>query len=230
MRTVCNSLLAGVAVIAVAGFSGGAYAQSPQAQQIHEMTIQLPGGGVEQIRYIGDAAPRVYVNTAPQARAAALPSLFGPDSAFAQFERISEQMDRQADALLRETAVLAAQPSLARLQVTDFANLPPDSQGYSFVSTMSGNGVCTQSMQATSTGNGPPRVVTHTSGNCGPTGGTSGTIALPPAMAPQHRAHEIMTRSHPVQTRRPDVIMTRAEGARPYAGLVRNIPVSGSQR
>jgi len=235
MRTVRNSLLAGVAVIAVAGFSGWAFAQGPQArqihdQQIHEMTIQLSGGGVEQIRYTGDVAPRVYVNTAPQATEAALPSLFGPDSAFAQFERISEQMDRQADALLRETAALAAQPSLAQLQATDFANLPPGSQGYSFVSTMSGNGVCTQSMQITSTGNGPPRVVTHTSGNCGPTGGTSGTVALPPAMAPQHRTQEIMTRDYPVQTRRPDVIMTRAEGAKPFAGLVRDIPVSGSQR
>jgi hypothetical protein len=227
MRTVRHALLAGVAAIAVAGFSGGAFAQTPQ---VHVMTIRIPGGGVEQITYTGNVAPQVTVNTAPRPAEAALPSLFGPDSAFAQFERISQEMDWQADALLRETAMLAAaQPSFGQLQATDFADLPAGSQGYSFVSTMSGNGVCTQSMQIISTGNAPPKVVTHSSGACGPTGGTTGTIALPPAMAPQSQPHMIMTRAHParqIQSRRPDVVMTSADGGRPYAGLVRDIPVS----
>lgn len=226
MRTVRHALLAGVAAIAVVGLSGLAHAQT---SQVHVMTIRVPGGGVEHITYTGNVPPQVYVNTVPQA-AAAMPSIFGPGSLFAQFERISEQMDRQVDALLRETAAMAAaQPPFGRLQATDFANLPAGSQGYSFVSTMSGNGVCSQSMQITSTGNGPPKVVTHTSGNCGPVGGETGTVALPPAMAPQHGPHMIMTRAQPaerIQPRRPDVVMTSAQGAQPYAGLVREIPAS----
>lgn len=197
MRVVRTALMAGVAAVAVAGFSGWAHAQSPQ---VHVMTVQLPGGGVDVIHYTGDVPPQVVLANGPAAVAAApLPSLFGPDSPFAELQRISAAMDRQA----------------ATLMQTDFANLPPGTQGFSFVSTMSGNGVCTQSVEITQNGNGAPHVVRHSSGNCGPTGGAGATIDLPPAMAPQQR---------------PDVIMTKANGAKPYAGLVHEIPSWQQQR
>lgn len=197
MRVVRTALMAGVAAVAVAGFSGWAHAQSPQ---VHVMTVQLPGGGVDVIHYTGDVPPQVVLANGPAAVAAApLPSLFGPDSPFAELQRISAAMDRQA----------------APLMQTDFANLPPGTQGFSFVSTMSGNGVCTQSVEITQNGNGAPHVVRHSSGNCGPTGGAGATIDLPPAMAPQQR---------------PDVIMTKANGAKPYAGLVHEIPSWQQQR
>lgn len=205
MRMVRNALLAGVAAIAVGGFSGLAQAQSPQ---VHVMTVQLPGGGVDVIRYTGDTPPQIVLApAAPVPTAMPMASLFGPDSPFAALQQISAAMDRQAAALLRQTGTLAGGPLIS----TDFANLPAGAQGFSFVSTMSGNGVCTQSMEITQTGNGAPHVVRHSSGNCGPTGGAGATISLPPAQAPQPR---------------PDVIMTKATGATPYAGLVHEIPTA----
>ncbi len=210
MRVVRTALMAGVAAVAVAGFSGWAHAQSPQ---VHVMTVQLPGGGVDVIRYTGDVPPQVVLANGPAAvaEAAPLPSLFGPDSPFAELQRISAAMDRQAATLMQQTAAFANAP----LMQTDFANLPPGTQGFSFVSTMSGNGVCTQSVEITQNGNGAPHVVRHSSGNCGPTGGAGATIDLPPAMAPQQR---------------PGVIMTKANGAKPYAGLVHEIPSWQQQR
>jgi len=53
--------------------------------------------------------------------------------------------------------------------------------------------------------------VRHMSGNCGAMPGVGGAIDVPNAAPP---------------TARPDVVWTRAEGARPYAGLVEPIPTA----
>ena len=39
-----------------------------------------------------------------------------------------------------------------------------------------GSNFCERSMRVTVTGNGPPRVERHTSGNCGPAGGSTGSV------------------------------------------------------
>lgn len=218
MRKLRVSLLAGIAAVAVAGFSGWAHAQSAQ---LHIMTVRLPGGGIEQIEYTGNTPPQVSVSTGPAA-VAAMPTLFGHNSLFAQMDRISAEMDRQAAALFRETAALADNPNL--LTETNFANMPAGSQSYSFVSTASPGGVCEQSVQITATGDGPPQVVRHSSGNCGPTGGAGSTIGLPAAQPPAQRPHMIMTRAHQPTRSQPDVVLTSARGAHPYAGLVKTIP------
>ncbi len=113
MRTLRTALLAGVAASAI-GFPGAALAQSPQT---HVMTVRLPGGGVEQIRYTGDVPPQVVVaeSPAPIEAFAPMPSLFGPQSPFAALDRISAEMDRQAAAMFRQADALAAQARSGQL-------------------------------------------------------------------------------------------------------------------
>src|SRR6185437_16196207 len=156
-RTVIRTGLAAVALVGFAGLAEG------QSREVHVLTVPLPGGGVEQIRYTGDVAPQVYIVGAPMAT---MQTVFGPPAPFAELDRISAEMDRQASWLLRRGAVLAA-ASPAELTAAATRALPAGSQGYSFVSTMTGDGVCTRSVEITSQGNGgAPRVVIHTSGNC----------------------------------------------------------------
>ncbi len=205
--------MAGAAATAI-GFSGVAFAQSPKT---HVLTVRMPDGGVAQIRYTGNVAPRISFDESPAPIEvfAPMPSVFGPGSPFAALDRISAEMNRQAAAMFRQAEAMTRAVNSGRMTETALHNLPPDSSGYSFVSTMSGNGVCTESVQITSQGNGaPPRVVRHSSGNCGAmpgsmTGGTTGAATLPAAREPQVR---------------PDVVWTSAHGAHPDAGLVREIP------
>ena len=191
-----TTLRAGTAALAVVGFAGIAVAQTAQT---HVMTVRLPGGGVEQIRYVGDTPPPIYINDGP-AVVAAMPSLFGPDSPFAEMERISAAMDREADRMFREAAAVAANP--AALTTAALDSQPAGAHEYSFVSTVTGNGACSRSVEITSQGNGaPPHVVTHTSGNCG----RGGPSVQMPTQAPLA----------PAPSNRPRMIMTKATGTHP---------------
>ena len=168
MPILRTALLAGAAAAAL-GFSGMALAQTPN---VHTMTVQLPGGGVAEIRYTGNVPPQVSVSPGPAAIGDLLPvsSVFGAGSPFAMLDRISAEMNREAAALFRYADSMASQPPAGPngLTLTNLQNLPPGTRGFSYVSTISRNGVCARSTEITSTGNGPPRVVTHSSGNCGP--------------------------------------------------------------
>ena len=222
MRILPTALLAGVAAIAI-GFSGVAFAQDTQT---HVMAVQLPDGGVAQIRYTGDVSPRVSFSEAPVP--AEVPALFGPGSPFAALDRISAEMDREMSAMFGQAAALSAAAQSGRLATTALRGLPPGSTGFSFVSTMSGNGVCSQSLQITSTGNGPPHIVRHSSGNCGTAGpGTLPTVSPPvPAPSPVWTKAPAQPYAAPAPANRPDVVWTSAEGAKPYAGLVRKLPAA----
>jgi hypothetical protein len=205
MRNLRVLVVAGVAAIGIAGYAGFAAAESPGT---HVMSVALPGGGVAEIRYTGDVPPQVTV--APDAPSfaafAPLPAMFGPDSVFAQIERISAAMDRHAATLLRQAEALAAQPPSGPTEAA-LADLPAGSGSYSFVSTMTGNGVCMRSVEITSRGDGqPPRIVRHASGDCGSMPNGADSVVLPPAPAPRPT---------------PDILETKAHGAQPYAGLVR---------
>jgi len=190
-------------------FAGAAAAQSGNT---HTMTVQLPNGGVAQIRYAGDVAPQVIVSPdrLPVASFAAMPSLFDFDAPFAELRRISAEMDRRAAQMMRE----AAMPSSGSPQMTGTAlrDLPAGAQSYPYVSTMSGNAGCTRSVQITSTGNGAPKVVRNSSGNCGPETGASGSASRPAEVY-------VPTRPAPVP-KRPDVLWTGNEATQPYAGMV----------
>jgi hypothetical protein len=153
MRMSMRSVVTGAVAILAAGALTPALARD---DQMHILTVQLPGGGVEQIQYLGDVAPRVIF--APRAPSIAVPTM-AIDS-FAVLEQISALMDRQAEAMLRQVEALSNGFVPA---------LPPGANGHSFVSTMPGSGVCTQSVQITYNGRDPaPRIVSNTSGDCGP--------------------------------------------------------------
>jgi hypothetical protein len=203
-----KAMLAGTAALAVAAFSGVAAAQS---RDTHVLNVQLPGGGVARIVYTGDVPPRVTFSSGPTATDVlpTVPSMFGPSSPFAELERISAEMDRQAAIMLRRAAAMMAQPLPGPGQLTEAAlrNLPPGTESYSVVSTMSGGNVCTRSVQITSTDEGAaPRVVSHSSGNCGPeAGGATGSVNLPTVPAP---------------AKRPDTLWVKNDGTQPYSGMV----------
>jgi hypothetical protein len=206
MRVLRTALLAGAAAIAAAGLSGVAAARDFNT---HVIAVPVPGGGVAEIRYTGDVPPQVVFSPAPTALGAFMPfgAFFGPASPFATIDRISAAMDREAASLIRQAETLANAPAFAPDQPIEMAagNLPPGTESYSMVSTWSGNGVCTQSVEIVSPANGgKPRVVSHSSGNCGSALGSTGVIRAPTLPAPTHL---------------PDILETH--GTQPYGGLVR---------
>jgi hypothetical protein len=145
-------MLVGSAAILAVGVVTPAMAEDGH---LHVLTLQMPGGGVEQIEYTGDVAPRVVLM--PASRMVAVPMM--DVDPFATLNRISAMMDQQAVAMLRE---------VEGLQGGILPGLPRGASGYSFVSTMSGTGVCTRSVQITyNGGNAPPRMVSSSSGDCG---------------------------------------------------------------
>ena len=73
MRILRNVLLAGATIAVV-----GAVAYAADAPKVHVLTIPLPGGGVEQIRYTGDVAPKVVFRQAPDAQAALASEISDP--------------------------------------------------------------------------------------------------------------------------------------------------------
>jgi hypothetical protein len=230
MRILPTALLTGVAAVAI-GFSGAASAQNAPA---HVITVQLPDGGAAQITYTGNIAPRISFSApapidvfAPLSSAAG-PSLFGPGSPFAMLDRISAAMDREAAAMFRQAEAISTAARSGRLTETTFGNLPPGSASYSFVSTMSGNGVCSQSVEITRNGNGAPHVVRHSSGNCAGTAGAASlpTVTPPSAPGPVWTSAPFRPYAAPAPASRPDMVWTSAEGAKPYAGLVQKIPAA----
>src|ERR1700748_294245 len=107
LRILPAALLAGVAPVAFVGTVAA-----------HTLTLQLPDGTTEQITYSGDVAPQVSFTPAPATPAAARQNMaqqnmdwaFGPQSPFALMQQIAAQMDRDADAMMRQMQEIAAQP------------------------------------------------------------------------------------------------------------------------
>lgn len=193
MRTVQTPLLAGAAMIVFAGF---ARAESPNT---HTLTIHLPDGAVEEVRYSGDVPPEIYLRRGPAFGAPPfLYSAFGPDSPFAMLDRISQEMDRRAARLLEEAEAITARLKppragefIGELIEAHAQSLPAGVQSYSFVSSFSGNGVCARSVEITSMGEGKePRVVSRSYGQC--------------AGAPQEAPRNVFAPSS--RTRRPQTI------------------------
>jgi hypothetical protein len=91
-------------------------------------------------------------------------------------DRVAAEMDREADAMFREAATPMPTVPLA-----------PGAQGYSFVSSFSGSGVCSRSVEIIADGHGDrPRVLTRTTGDCGASPQPA-QRALEPAPAPTNR-------------------------------------------
>jgi hypothetical protein len=179
MRTARFALLAGTAILGLAGLTHLADAQPPSD---HILTIQLPNGQVEQLRYAGDVPPRI-VMLPGSAETVADPVMGNP---FAALEQISAAMDAQMAALMHQAQAMAAQPmpEPEAMLRADFGGLP---QG----------GVCTQSMTITfqggsSTGEAPkPRIVSQTSGDCGPTKADTESVDQPAAPSPRVKTIDV---------------------------------------
>ena len=182
MRNTKTLLFAGIAAAALVGFAGLAQAQGPA---IHTMTLQLPGGGIEQVRYTGDVAPRIVV--APGF--AAMSAAFGPGSPFAAMEAMSAQMDRQMDAVMQQVDAMQMMPMVNMDQLMQAA------------ARNGGANFCSQSVQITSMGNGQPaRVVTHSAGNCGGAAASMGNGQANAVEALTQAAKPIPMKAQVVQT------------------------------
>jgi hypothetical protein len=161
-----KALLVGAAVTALAGVAGLAVAEIKNA---HVLDVRLADGSLARIRYVGDTPPTVRIAAAPPELPGLTPPFgsLGPEWPFAALDQISQAIDRQTDAMLREANAGAgpfAGPDPTQL---DAGKLPPGAQGFAMVSTLSGGGVCTRSLEYRAPGDGrPPQVVTRTSGAC----------------------------------------------------------------
>jgi hypothetical protein len=163
-------LAIGVAALAIVA-GGVALAQMKNA---HVLTVRLPDGSVEQIRYSGKVAPEVVVRPgeAPLAFAPA-DDPFDAGLPLAGIDRVFAEMDRQAAAMLREVdpVQMAAMQDRAfgprGLMQADIGSLPAGIRSYSVVTTIEGGRACTRSVQLTGGGPGAaPKVLTSSSGDC----------------------------------------------------------------
>jgi hypothetical protein len=176
MRLSRTVLLSGAAALGLTGLAALGHAQT--ASKV--MTVQLPNGQLEQIRYAGDVPPQIVI----------VPSAAAFDSPFAMLEQMSAEMDRQADAMLRAVHRMAAEPMVPQSTEAAFGQLP------------AGGRVCMRSVQITYSGNGQqPHVVSQSAGDCGPSPGTATPAELPraaPVPDRQHRVIEVKA-GHPYQ-------------------------------
>jgi len=188
MHTVRTFAMSGAAAVVLFGACGMAAAENPQS---HVMTLRLPGGAVEEIRYTGNVAPQVVVSSDRSPADFGWPvAFFGPDSAFAEMDRTSAAMNRQMNLILHNAEALADEPGLVR--EIDAGKLPPGTQGYSFVSTMSGDGVCGESIEITSRGDGQkPKVVSKRWGSCAGGDRGAGANSFAPARDEPSSVREI---------------------------------------
>ena len=177
MRNGKTLVLSGVAALALAGCAGLAL-----AQPLHSLLVPLPDGGVAQIQYVGDIAPRVAFAPPPLAV-----EYFPAASPFVALDRISAQMDREMAALIDGAMSPPATLGPDRMLNVDVRGLPPAVAEYSYVSTVGGDGnYCSRSVEITRAGpDGRPHVATRQSGDCRAFGSV-GYGAAP--FAPPHRA------------------------------------------
>jgi hypothetical protein len=207
--------LTSVAAIALAVSTGLATAASPPPS--HVLTIRLPDGQVEQIRYSGDVPPAIMIGPGGAAMPGAVEP-FAADPAFAALDRMEAMMGQQSAAMLREADAMAHaafagadRPIPAALDdIMRHGMTPGEFSSAILVGDGAGN-ICTRSVTITALNGQAPHVVSHTSGNCGAAGGAA-TPAQMPDVTPPPANHAPLLR-------------VRASGAHPYANLVRPIPV-----
>jgi hypothetical protein len=205
MRVLRSVVLAVAAALGV-GVGGAAWAQSTNT-----VTVRLPSGGLAEIRYVGNVPPEVvFLPSAAAYDRMPAASVFGRESPFAVFERISAEIDRHAAAMFRYAAAVAAQTR--------------DGQSYTYAATIPTGG-CKQ-MQAvwiTQIGGAAPRVERYSAGDCGMDSGPGETVRVPAGPAPPARAPELLYTQRPgpaAPVKRPDLILTQGTGAAAYTGMI----------
>jgi hypothetical protein len=185
MNLFSKIALAGAGTVALAGSALAA------ERAMHVMNVNLPDGSVAHVRYFGDVAPKVELVPISQGVPVAL---IDPRAAFAGFDQLFADFDRQQAAMMQHVAAMQEQAASAggKLDPAVIGAVPAGGTvSYSFTSYSSGGdakgGGCTQSYQMTSYGNAQPKVVSQTVGDCGKAArfGTAPTPVKAPAPAPQ---------------------------------------------
>ncbi|AYD00467.1 hypothetical protein [Neorhizobium sp. NCHU2750] len=152
MSKVRNLLLLGAAVAATT--AGAALAQD----RMHQMTVRLPDGELETIRYAGDQAPKVSFDSDEVDLASMNDDFFS--SPFAEIQQISAQMEAQEDAMMQAFEGAGGPMNI------DMKSLPAGTTGYSTVSIISDGHGCTESVRYFDGANGKPEVQKASSGDC----------------------------------------------------------------
>lgn len=160
MNIVHKLALAAVAT----ALAGTAIAASPK---MHVMNVPLPDGSTARIEYAGDVAPKVSVAPAPLS-GGFWTSGFMPS--FAGFDRMIEQMNRETEALMRQSRQMQSRADAPGMNVAAYGGLPIGTDSVSVVSVSNGGATCTRTTQVVSQGAGkPPKVTSSVSGHCAPT-------------------------------------------------------------
>jgi hypothetical protein len=127
------------------------------------LTLRLPDGRIEHIRYFGNQPPAVRFEPAATATA----GLDGGDlSPFAGIERISAAMDRQMDAMMRMMGAPEFGAPARDLMSVDTRSLPNGTSGYSFYSVTTNGRTCSTTIRYAADGSGQPKVEKASSGDC----------------------------------------------------------------
>ncbi|MFW2853895.1 hypothetical protein ACM61V_18645 [Sphingomonas sp. TX0543] len=158
---VRSALLAGIAALAVAGT---ALAGNFRGKV---MTVNLPDGLIARVEYQGDVAPKVTVEPPDGELEVAWSGASG--APFTMLDRISGDLDRQFDTMVRQVRLLEALPTtdMGLANWPSAQALPANATRYSYVATSTGKGFCARSMEIISEGpHQKPRITTSTSGDC----------------------------------------------------------------
>ncbi|OEC95555.1 MULTISPECIES: hypothetical protein [unclassified Rhizobium] len=204
MLTLRNAFLISAGLIIATGLASQAVAQQKieQSANTHQMTVRLPDGSLELIRYSGAQPPTITFRDDPASMAGFSP--FDDISPFADIERISAAMDREAAALMNDPRLFAPWPDGSdNLMKIDLSKLPAGVKGYTVISTTSGKGTCTQTVEYFSSGSGKPRVEKTSSGSCGPaqSPATRPAHAIAPQPSPSHQPSNVIQASFQPDTK-----------------------------
>jgi hypothetical protein len=177
MRLVRTAIIAGIASAALAG----AAIAAQDGRQM--MLIAHPDGTVEHV-----PVQQVRVVAVPAAPTDIFQAAFGPDSIFAEMDRMSAMMEAQSAAMMRQAAMMRAQAPAASgpgFVMTNAQGQPVGVMHYSFVSSSTDAHGCTQTISYSSDGAkaaDQPKVIRTSAGDC------AAQAAPAPAIAPATRA------------------------------------------
>lgn len=199
MRTPRSFLLAGAAAGAIAiSIAAGAGFALAKDSSVHNLTVRFPDGAIAQIQYAGHVPPRVSFDSDPFSV-----GLYGPTplavSPFADFNRISAQMDADMDTLMRQGDALAFPIAAPPENLYRVGQILPGTTRYAFAAMAGGDGAyCMRSMEVTSKGAGErPKIVSHSYGDCRAIGqATYGTLPAVRQRRTPHSTIEAKTGPH----------------------------------
>lgn len=203
MQTLRNAFLIGAGLIAATGLAGQALAQQKMEQSAssHQMTVHLPDGSLEIIRYSGNQPPTITFPGDPDAALRLFTTLdpFDAHSPFADMKRISAAMDRETAAMMSDARFFTPWPDgTDDLMKVDLSKLPKGAQGYTMISTTSGKGTCTRTMEYFSSGSGKPQIKRSSSGSCGTQQGSTAkpAHAIEPQSLPRDQPSNVIEASY----------------------------------